>query len=323
MAANRDYVNALCRMGFTEQQAKTAVLATNNESADAAVDWIFQHADENTNDFPMDNEMQVEDEDLMLALKLQQEEENRQEQTIKCQLTNKPVPISKLYIADECSHKFDREALIKYIGDAVITQVTVKCPVPGCGAPLSLRDMKELMPEMPKPKPHRGGIIPTTASKQATQRISNELQHILKSKPEKQGFSVQPVRDNLYLWELRFFSFDPKDLIAQDLAKMKKDYILLHIAFPPTYPLNPPFVRVIRPRFAFRTGHVTVGGSICTELLTNKGWTAANTIEAVIVSIRAQFMEGGARLDFSNTRDYTEAEAKEAFDRMVQTHGWH
>lgn len=49
----------------------------------------------------------------------------------------------------------------------------------------------------------------------------------------------------------------------------------------------------------------------------------ANTIEAVIVSIRAQFLEGGARLDLSNKRDYTEAEAKEAFDRMVQTHGWH
>jgi len=96
----------------------------------------------------------------------------------------------------------------------------------------------------------------------------------------------------------------------------------LHITFPPTYPMNPPFCRVIRPRFAFRTGHVTVGGSICTELLTNKGWTPANTIEAVIVSIRAQFLEGGARLDMSNKRDYTEAEAREAFDRMVQTHGW-
>lgn len=52
-------------------------------------------------------------------------------------------------------------------------------------------------------------------------------------------------------------------------------------------------------------------------------YTAANTIEAVIVSIRAQFLEGGARLDLNNKRDYTEAEAKEAFDRMVQTHGWH
>jgi len=317
---NRDHVSALRTMGFTEQQAQVALRATEYQGVDAAVDWLLLNPE--VADFAMDN-MQVEDEDYLLALKLQTEDEDVKEktQTVTCQLTNMPVPISRLYIADECSHKFDRDALIKYIGESVITQVTVKCPVPSCGAPLSLRDMKELMPEMPKP--HRGGIIPTNASKQATQRIANELSHILKSKPETQGFSVQPIKDNLYLWELRFFNFDPKDLIAQDLAKMKKDYILLHIAFPPTYPLNPPFVRVIRPRFAFRTGHVTVGGSICTELLTNKGWTPANTIEAVIVSVRAQFMEGGARLDLSNTRDYSEQEAREAFNRMVQTHGWH
>jgi ubiquitin-conjugating enzyme E2 Q len=68
---------------------------------------------------------------------------------------------------------------------------------------------------------------------------------------------------------------------------------------------------------------VTIGGSICTELLTNKGWTPANTIEAVIVSIRAGFLEGGARLDLHNKHDYSIAEAKDAFDRMVQTHGWY
>jgi len=313
----------LRRMGFTEIQAKSALLATDNHGVDAAVEWILMHADETTNDFPMDNDMHDSDDDYMMALKLQQEEEkhNEQTQTVKCELTGNSVPISRLYIADECSHKFDREAMIRYIGEAVITQVTVKCPVPTCGAPLSLRDMKELMPELPK-STHHGGMFPSNSSKQATQRIANELSHILKSKPEVQGFSVQPVRDNLYLWELRFFNFDPKDHIAQDLAKMRKDHILLHIAFPPTYPLNPPFVRVIKPRFAFRTGHVTVGGSVCTELLTNKGWTPANTIESVIISVRAQFMEGGARLDLGNTRDYTEAEAKEAFNRMVQTHGW-
>jgi len=168
-----------------------------------------------------------------------------------------------------------------------------------------------------------GGLIPKNASKKATQRIASELTHILKTNPEKQGYSVDPIEDNIYLWELRFFSFDSNDDLAKDLKKLKKDHIVLHIAFPPTYPLNPPFVRVIRPRFAFRTGHVTIGGSVCTELLTNKGWSPANTIEAVIVFVRAQFLEGGARLDLSNKHDYTEAEAKDAFNRMVQTHGWH
>jgi len=315
MQARPDFVNELCNMGFSKIQAQNALLATNNEGVDAAVDWILQNG---TEDVEAIMPMEEGDEDYLLAIKLQQEEQQiSRPQTVKCQLTNQLVPISNLYITDECSHKFDRDAMVRYIGEAVITQVAVSCPV--CQAPLSVRDIQELMPVIPK----HGSVFPGVASKQATQRISNELNHILKSAPDKQGYSVNPVRDNLYLWELKFFNFDPKDPIAQDLHKLKQNHILLHIAFPPTYPLNPPFVRVIRPRFAFRTGHVTIGGSICTELLTNKGWTAANTIEAVIVSIRAQFLEGGARLDLTNKRDYSEAEAKEAFDRMVQTHGWH
>jgi len=79
---------------------------------------------------------------------------------------------------------------------------------------------------------------------------------------------------------------------------------------------------VIKPRFQYRTGHVTIGGSICMEVLTNKGWSPANTIEAIIVSIRAQLIAGGARLDMTQKHDYTEQEAKDAFDRMVRDHGW-
>ena len=40
------------------------------------------------------------------------------------------------------------------------------------------------------------------------------------------------------------------------------------------YPFAPPFARVILPRFKFKSGHVTTGGSICMQLLTTSGWTA-------------------------------------------------
>ena len=52
------------------------------------------------------------------------------------------------------------------------------------------------------------------------------------------------------------------------------------------------------------------------------GILEANTVEAVLVSIRANLIEGGARIDLSNRTDYTEAEAREAFERMRATHGW-
>ena len=57
------------------------------------------------------------------------------------------------------------------------------------------------------------------------------------------------------------------------------------------------------------------------ELLTNSGWSPANTVEAIFVSVRAELLEGGARIDFMNKRDYTEAEAQQAFQRMVASHG--
>ena len=55
----------------------------------------------------------------------------------------------------------------------------------------------------------------------------------------------------------------------------------MHVVFPPDYPFAPPFIRVLRPRFAYRTGHVTLGGSICTQLLTRSGWSPFNTLESV------------------------------------------
>ena len=35
--------------------------------------------------------------------------------------------------------------------------------------------------------------------------------------------------------------------------------IVMRVYFPGTYPDAPPFIRVIRPRFEFRTGHITIG----------------------------------------------------------------
>lgn len=44
--------------------------------------------------------------------------------------------------------------------------------------------------------------------------------------------------------------------------------------------------------------------------------------QAILISIRSQLLQGGARLDPHKRYDYTEQEAKEAFDRMVREHGW-
>mmetsp|Transcript_5704 Transcript_5704/g.18555 ORF Transcript_5704/g.18555 Transcript_5704/m.18555 type:complete len:162 (-) Transcript_5704:1510-1995(-) len=111
--------------------------------------------------------------------------------------------------------------------------------------------------------------------------------------------------------------------LAKDLRKLGEPGVLLSLSFPPDYPFAPPFVRVVRPRFQFHTGHVTVGGSICMELLTRSGWNPANDLESLLIQIRSEMITGGARLEpKAAQREYSEAEAQEAFRRVASQHGW-
>lgn len=84
---------------------------------------------------------------------------------------------------------------------------------------------------------------------------------------------------------------------------------------------NPPFVRVKSPRFKFHTGHVTVGGSICTEMLTAEGWKPEMTGSALLLMLHATLIEGKGRIDMNGPR-YCFTEALGAFDRVARDHGW-
>jgi ubiquitin-conjugating enzyme E2 Q len=164
-------------------------------------------------------------------------------------------------------------------------------------------------------------------SKEATTRLVRDLNSIMKSDTKKFGYSAEPVQDNLYLWIVKFFGFEPNSDLAKDLERYKKtnngiDYIELEMRFPSDYPWSPPFIFVKRPRFQFHTGHVTIGGSICMELLTKSGWTPANDIESILVQIRTEMIAGGARLDLVNMHEYTEHEARSTFLRVARQHGW-
>jgi ubiquitin-conjugating enzyme E2 Q len=71
------------------------------------------------------------------------------------------------------------------------------------------------------------------------------------------------------------------------------------------------------------TGHITSGGSICMEILTNQGWSAGLNIIKVLIVLKLEMIAGGARLDPKNHRTvYSMSEAKNAYKRMLQSHGW-
>jgi len=165
-----------------------------------------------------------------------------------------------------------------------------------------------------------------SGSKQATSRLLTDLKAFKKSDSSKYGVSAEPIGDNLYLWDVKFFGFESKSDLGKDLAQYQKlrgiDHVLLEMRFPSEYPWKPPFIYVKRPRFQFHTGHVTIGGSICMELLTTSGWTPANDIENILIQIRSEMIVGNARLDLRNLSDYSEEEAKQNFTRVARQHGW-
>lgn len=98
---------------------------------------------------------------------------------------------------------------------------------------------------------------------------------------------------------------------------------MFEVTFPEDYPYAPPFMRVVRPRFQFHSGHITIGGSICTQALTPSGWNITRTIESLFVEILTIISEGGGRLERKEFgRDYSVAEAKEAFNRVAARYGW-
>ena len=104
--------------------------------------------------------------------------------------------------------------------------------------------------------------------------------------------------------------------------------VQLEINFPDDFPLSVPSVRVVRPRFKWRTGHVTIGGSFCTELLTNQGWREM-TVDALLRAIVVMLHDGEAKIQLAPDehcscpfRDYSRQEADSAYERAKAVHGW-
>lgn len=75
-------------------------------------------------------------------------------------------------------------------------------------------------------------------------------------------------------------------------------------------------------------GHVTIGGAICMEILTNTGWLPTMTPESVLLSVKmamssldprpARLMQRSSK----SMSDYSPHEAMEAFQRFAGKHGW-
>ena len=127
-------------------------------------------------------------------------------------------------------------------------------------------------------------------------RLAQDLYRIMNQDTNEAGFSLAPQsEDSMEKWTIKLFQFDPDSNLAKDMMVVGINNIELEMKFPEQYPFEPPFVRVVKPRFKRQTGFV-MNGALCMELLTTDGWNPINDIESVVVSIRSLLVIGDGRL---------------------------
>ncbi|KAH0275205.1 hypothetical protein KCU91_g4732, partial [Aureobasidium melanogenum] len=187
---------------------------------------------------------------------------------------------------------------------------------------------------------------PLYANPKASKRLAQDLKALLeiqkKTSLHELGWYIDPSKvENIYLWYIELHSFhmfneENKVLpLVTDMKKYNVKSIVLELRFPGSYPDNPPFVRVVRPRFLpFANGgggHVTAGGAICHAVLTTDGWLCTTTIESILLQLRmamASIDPKPARLQIRGTsadgnhNSYGTGEAVEAYKRACMAHGW-
>ena len=135
--------------------------------------------------------------------------------------------------------------------------------------------------------------------------------------------------ENPYQMIVELHSFDLTLPLAKDMQAQKVDSIVIELRFGQNFPMTPPFVRVLTPRFlsfmAGGGGHVTAGGAICMELLTSTGWSPITAFEAILLQVRMAISSTEprpAKLEPAGAgRTYGVGEAVEAYRRACQTHG--
>lgn len=176
---------------------------------------------------------------------------------------------------------------------------------------------------------------PQYATSWATKILQKHLQSTLRVQQSERanelGWYIDPnLIKSMYQWIVELHSFDPELPLAQDLKKAKLQSVILELRFPAEFPMDPPFVRVIRPRFLDFAhgggGHVTQGGSLCMELLTNSGWSAATSIESLLLQVRLAITSTDprpARLShYGRDQDYRIGDAVSSFVRACMMHEW-
>jgi ubiquitin-conjugating enzyme E2 Q len=174
----------------------------------------------------------------------------------------------------------------------------------------------------PKPSATASSSLGPVKRCPSHRRLMKEFQQY--STNQNEYFDVELVDEKLTDWNIKVFKFDPESRISQDMTRLGIQHVVLNAVFPDDYPLRPPFLRVVCPRI--ENGYILRGGAICMELLTPKGWSAAYTIEAIVMQFVSTLVKGKGKISvFGKNKEYKKKDAEKTFRDVVMLHeakGW-
>ena len=353
-----EIVNNCMRRNAADHSSRNIIVVPKEHERDVAIRYLlvfrpspntFMHGNHNIQGRVLGNTLNLFDH-------YQQLRDNYE----KSQQEQKQSRVSARYevlraIAEENRH--NEEKTTTTISPASLKRKAERCEVvrpPYPQQPQQLNGGKRIegesvRPPYPQPQQLKGGkrIEGESVSMRAVMQEFNGLKKLIakspaladciqlsENAPVLSGVSVNIDESDISMWRVSLhpYLFKQSPPLHKDLTELKRMrnaqddvHVVLEVKFPPTYPFEPPFVRVLSPRFIMHTGHVTVGGSICMELLTASGWSPACKFESLLVQVVMAFVEGQGRIDIKNSilgREYQEHEAREAFLRAARTHGW-
>jgi ubiquitin-protein ligase len=137
------------------------------------------------------------------------------------------------------------------------------------------------------------------------------------------NYKIQLAQEyNLAKWIL-YINYTQNKKLEQQIQKLTIPAIEIEIIFKDNYPISPPFIRIVYPRFKTHSKSITTGGSFCIKILTNQGWNPTFNIENIITHIKTTFINDEFEIDEINwNKQYTIDEANYAFTKALAINQW-
>lgn len=107
-----------------------------------------------------------------------------------------------------------------------------------------------------------------------------------------------PEGEDLRVWTLRILTsgVDATSTLGKALRTAGAQAIEFEMVVPRGFPVEPPLLRAIRPRFGQGSFFVHQYGALCLEILSKQGWTPAMPLAQLGVQVKAMMSQGSGHI---------------------------